>query len=1150
MPVSPTIEALLTPFSEAMSADDENVVTAEAIEALLAEFEDEEFELALEALTDEAAARHLRSIGTWSRESEAPVLATSEVEQWIESVATEADRVLGELERHFGDRPADSLREGEMEAVSGVADLTGLGLMGPAGAQEQFIGKLVSKARKVVEGVANVAKKGLAAVSKVLPIGILMRIIRKLVRPLLRRALRRPKLLPPGLRPIAGRLAGRFEAETEVPADEEDAPEEILAEMFDRQVAELVLAPNEAIVEHLLAEAAAVDGELGQAPAPVHDLDLARARLASELANASQGEPPTAQMEQFIPAVMAALPVIRMGIRIVGRERVVKLVARALANLIKGMVGAQAATLLSRHIASTGLQAIGLEAENGTEPALEASTLGTEALVASAEDTIREVLSLPTESLEDELLLEAEVQDAFSRAAIRHLPAAVLKTELVEGESADEHAVWVMMPRATRPCFRYKKYSRIVPVRITRPVARWVAMSGGDTLERRLLDAGVQSWPVAGELELYELLAGAELGHIAAFESESAQDGPVVSEEYEELSEAAAALLAGNPNLAATGRHGRPGPPRRVGSRYYRLRVGRAALRRRRLFSMRLDLASARPVLQVFLFVGERTSLSLASHLERRMMVQVVSIVRGLVGPAMRQAMALRLERMLGRRGVTLAPGAGRRLAEQLADAIVRAVSQHLPAAGPSLAQAAKDPAPGVTLAFGFTFPSKAALGAAAPNTPTLTIRPGSLVAELVEHRQTAAELAHWRLAVEALADLDAVAAPNAWAALEQYLQQRVRDRLRRVVEALIAEAQAIQRMLDGGQDLAEVRNALLRLRGRYLQVETVLDFYGDAVNSRTSPRLGTLLRGYDTLAGDSMAATLNRVGIDAPLALVYQDKGLGAAILRAGIRLWDRAHPSPAAAIKLTRHNLSYPTALLHETGHQVGHLTGWNAELAAALGQRLAVRSRELAEIWQGWSSEVAADVHAFAQSGWAPVAALANVVDGTTDGVYRIRYGDPHPFPFIRVLFNVAMCRSWYGAGPWDVIAAAWSQRHHPETVGGDAGALTRASLAALDDIVEVCTRQPMAAFGGSPLAAVLDPRRVSPAALDSLARQAGPSLLTSSYLRRREPLRILAVLATRAVLDPERASEHRARLLAWVSDLGAEGAAAPLIRSRAA
>lgn len=407
--------------------------------------------------------------------------------------------------------------------------------------------------------------------------------------------------------------------------------------------------------------------------------------------------------------------------------------------------------------------------------------------------------------------------------------------------------------------------------------------------------------------------------------------------------------------------------------------------------------------------------------------------------------------------------------------------------------------------------------------------------------RQAAAEVAHWRLGVEALADLDAVAAPEAWGALEEYLQRNVRERLSGVVAALAAEAQALQRMLDGGRNLADVRRGVLRLRGRYLQVETILDFYGHAISSRTNPRLRALLRGYDALAGDSMAAALSRMGIDTPLALVYLDSGLGAAILRAGVRLWDSGHPSPAAAIKLTRHNLSYPTALFHETGHQVAYLTGWTAELTAVLTERLSRRSTELAALWQGWTSEVAADVHAFAQAGWAPIAALSNVVDGLTSTVYRIRTGDPHPYPFIRVLLNVALCRSWYGPGPWDDVAASWLHRHPPESAPGDMRGLTAASMAALGEIVEICTRVPMAAFGGAPLSAVIDPRRVSPAALATLARQAGPSLLTSSYLRRREPLRILAYLVTRAVADPARAETHRARLLDWVS--GVDAAAGP-------
>lgn len=411
--------------------------------------------------------------------------------------------------------------------------------------------------------------------------------------------------------------------------------------------------------------------------------------------------------------------------------------------------------------------------------------------------------------------------------------------------------------------------------------------------------------------------------------------------------------------------------------------------------------------------------------------------------------------------------------------------------------------------------------------------------------RQTEAELAHWRLAAEALADLDTVAAPEAWAALEDYLQRKVRSRLSDVVSVLVAESRALPRHR-GSPD--GVRAAMLRLRTRYLQVETILDFYGDAVNSRTNSTLRGVLRGYDVLAGDSLAALLTRVGIEPPPALVYLDRGLGAAILRAGVRLWDQSHPSPAAAIKLTRHNLAYPTALLHETGHQVAHLTGWTTELADAMASRLGPHPAGLAEMWQSWASEIAADVHAFAQAGWAPVVALSNVVDGPTAAVYRIRHGDPHPFPFLRVMFNVELCRRWFGTGPWDDLAAAWQRRHPPERATGDAGSLTRASLTVLPDLVDVCTSQPMAAFGGVPLSALLDPRSVSPAALESLALRAGPSLVSSAYLRRREPLRILAYLTTRAVLDPKAAADHRARLLTWVTDVGAD--ATPPIHHRAA
>ena len=409
---------------------------------------------------------------------------------------------------------------------------------------------------------------------------------------------------------------------------------------------------------------------------------------------------------------------------------------------------------------------------------------------------------------------------------------------------------------------------------------------------------------------------------------------------------------------------------------------------------------------------------------------------------------------------------------------------------------------------------------------------------EDAEARQTAAEVAHWLLAAQGLADLDDAAAPEAWAGLESYLQHGLRDRMSAMVASLVAEARAVQRLTANGAEPAAARAGVLRLRRRYLQAEIVLDFYGDAINSRSNPALRGILRGLDTLAGDSMAATLGPLGIDAPRALVYVDKGLGASILRAGIRLWDQAHPSPAAAIKLTRHNLSHPTAILHETGHQVAHLTGWTAELADALYGVLAPGSADVAQLWRSWAGEVAADVYAFALAGWAPVFALSTVVDGTTAEVFRIRYGDPHPFGWIRVMFNAALCRSWYGAGPWDDVAGAWRQRHPMEAADAEAREVARVSLDALGDLIDVCTRRPLRAFRGAPLSALIDPRAVSPDRLRDLERQAGGTLLTSSYLRRRHSLPLFAQLSTRAVLDPANAAAHRTRLRNWLRDVGAD------------
>lgn len=408
----------------------------------------------------------------------------------------------------------------------------------------------------------------------------------------------------------------------------------------------------------------------------------------------------------------------------------------------------------------------------------------------------------------------------------------------------------------------------------------------------------------------------------------------------------------------------------------------------------------------------------------------------------------------------------------------------------------------------------------------------------------TRAELAHWRGAIASLADLDTVAAPAAWAMLEGYLRMRVRERLTDAVAELAMEGRRIALALEAGEPPNRVRQRVLTLRKHYLEVETVVDFYGDAVNTRTNPTLGAVLGGLDTIAVDSMEVVLRPLGIAVPPVLVYPDKGMGAAILRAGVRLWGPSGPSPVAAIKLTRHNFGHPTALLHETGHQVVHLTGWLPQLAAAIHDAVAPRSVALAELWRSWVSEIAADVHAFALAGWAPVPALAHVVDGTTSAVHQIRLGDPHPPAWLRLMLSVELCRQFYGAGPWDALAATWTERHDPRgghTTGQRAAA---ASLPLLPRIAATCLQRSFPALGDRPLCALADPQLVSPAALDALAMQAGPTLLTSSYLARQRPLQILALLTRDQPRDPAAAAESTKRLHTWLATL------APLPLPRAA
>ena len=398
-------------------------------------------------------------------------------------------------------------------------------------------------------------------------------------------------------------------------------------------------------------------------------------------------------------------------------------------------------------------------------------------------------------------------------------------------------------------------------------------------------------------------------------------------------------------------------------------------------------------------------------------------------------------------------------------------------------------------------------------------------------------QLMHWLAAARSFRRADKFASREAWSSVETQIGVPLRRELHRVVEELIelgeATAELIARARNRAELVPDADRAIQRFRMRYSQVETTLDFIGDAVNSRTSPPLRSALGTLDRLAFKSMKPVLDRAGIECPPVLVYLDKGLGASIIRAGVRLWTPGSVSPVAAIKIVRHNLFRPTSLFHESGHQVAHLTQWVPSMQRAIVGVLS-GDRELQQLWSGWASEVAADVYAFNHTGYASVAALYDVV-GDSRSIQRWTLGAPHPIGWLRVLLGCAFSRVAFGdAGPWNDLEASMLARFPAGRAEQTLVPLLRRSRAAMPAIAEACLNAPLPLAENKPLHTIIDPVRVSPAALADLESLAGPQLWLSPAWREAEGIRIVALTGLREAEDPGQATHWIEKSRNWMTD----------------
>ena len=396
-------------------------------------------------------------------------------------------------------------------------------------------------------------------------------------------------------------------------------------------------------------------------------------------------------------------------------------------------------------------------------------------------------------------------------------------------------------------------------------------------------------------------------------------------------------------------------------------------------------------------------------------------------------------------------------------------------------------------------------------------------------------QLAHWMSAARSFLDAEAFASRTAWESLEHTIGLPIRSQLARTVDELIRSGRAAADVVRGSRtdpaSLPAAQTAVQRFSRLYLQVETTLDFFGQAVNSRTSPQLLATMQALDRLADQSIETTLRPLGITVPPVLTYIGDGLGASIIRAGIRLWAPGTVNPVAAIKIVRHNLYRPTSLFHETGHQVAHLTGWNDALATGLGQVMA-DDPQLRSMWQPWASEIAADVYAFVLTGYASVVALYDVVaDERT--IVRWPLGDPHPIGWLRTLLGCAMCRHVYGTGPWDDLESAMTTASPATRAETSTVPLLLRSQAQMPAIAAHCLDLRVPGFRNRPVTDLVDPARVSPTALAELERVAGPALWTSPHWRREEGIRIVALAGLREAERPDRTGVWADRAHNWIT-----------------
>ena len=493
---------------------------------------------------------------------------------------------------------------------------------------QQFFGKVI-----------NFAKKAIKKVGSIMPATILFNKLKKLVRPLIKRVIKTAiNKLPAAVRPIANKLADKLtKFEVMTAADTENPPSSLfipahneineIQNWFVDEVANAALSKDEVAYE---VDFEAEIEKLSQEENAIVTLDNARQKFIQELQNLNEGESAEPAIQNFIPALMAILPAVKVGIKVIGRDKVVNFLSGLVAKLISQFVGKEPAKLLSRSMVDVGMGLIGLETA-------EQNNLGYEAIANTVQETLQnslnQLVSMPEDYISDYETIENCVRENFESAAAANFPDNNIKQELREVGNAN--TFWQMLPVKGKK--QYKKLSKVYDVTLDYQKLSSINTFGGRSVAdffSQIIGIDLKKAPIKAKMHIYEAIPGTWLSKISLGEKGVQGLGTALKPSWikiHPLTEKAASVLVQEPKLA------KPVPHKflnnhhliAVNQRFYYLEVsGGATLSHRSLSDIQAVLNFIKSDISFNYYFGQSEAQQIADKLNKGDIISLAQTIR------------------------------------------------------------------------------------------------------------------------------------------------------------------------------------------------------------------------------------------------------------------------------------------------------------------------------------------------------------------------------------------------------------------------------------------------------------------------------------------------------------------------------------------